>query len=288
MQLVLVPSKKEDINKYNTIDNFIIGLKEFSINYNFIMDIDQIIELSNQFSNKNFFVAINKNIMNDDLKILEEIMIKLNSINIKGILFYDLSILSIKKRLGLDIDLIWNQGHMVTNYNTCNYYYDKGVKFAYLSNEITLEEMIEIKKNSKIKTFSLLFGYPIMAHSKRKLLTNYSISSNKNISKDIHKIIDKVSGREFIIKEDNIGTSILFGNIANHVLSLDVMINNDFDYGVIDTNNINEEVLIEMINIIDRILLGEDLSLYKDKIINLIGDDSCFLFKKTIYKVKRK
>ena len=37
---------------------------------------------------------------------------------------------------------------MVTNYNTCNYYYDKGVNFAYISNEITLEEMIEIKKNN--------------------------------------------------------------------------------------------------------------------------------------------
>ena len=288
MQLVLVPSKKEDINIYSTIDNFIIGLKDFSVNYNFVMDIDQIIEFSNQFRNKNFFIAINKNIMNDDLNILEEIMIKLNSINVKGILFYDLSILSIKKRLNLDIDLIWNQGHMVTNYNTCNYYYDKGVKYAYLSNEITLEEMVEIKNNSKIKTFTLLFGYPIMAHSKRKLLTNYSISSNKDISKDTHKIVDKISNKEFIIKEDNIGTSILFGNIANHVLSLDVMINNDFDYGVIDTNNISEEVLIEMINILDRILLGEDLSLYKDRIIELIGDDSCFLFKKTIYKVKRK
>ena len=288
MQLVLVPSKKEDINIYKTIDNFIIGLKDFSVNYNFVMDIDQIIELSNQFRNKIFFIAINKNIMNDDLNILEEIMIKLNSINVKGILFYDLSILSIKKRLNLDIDLIWNQGHMVTNYNTCNYYYDKGVKYAYLSNEITLEEMLEIKKNSKIKTFTLLFGYPIMAHSKRKLLTNYSISSNKDISKDTHKIVDKISNKEFIIKEDNIGTSILFGNMANHVLSLDVMINNDFDYGVIDTNNISEEVLIEMINILDRILLGEDLSLYKDRIIELIGDDSCFLFKKTIYKVKRK
>ncbi|MDD3241766.1 MAG: U32 family peptidase [Bacilli bacterium] len=288
MQLVLVPSKKEDIDKYKTINNYIIGVKDFSVNYNFVMDINEIINLSSEYSNKNIFVVINKNIMNDDLQKLEQMMIDINNSNIKGILFYDMAVLSIKKRLNLKIDLVWNQGHMVTNYNTCNYYYDKGVNFAYISNEITLEEMIEIKKNSKIKLFTLLFGYPIMAHSKRKLLTNYSISSNKNILKDSHKIVDKISNKEFIIKEDNIGTSILFGDISNHVLAIDEMLKNDFDYGVIDSNYINSDTILEMINIIDRILLGEDLSSYKERIINLIGDNSSFLYKKTIYKVKRK
>ena len=36
---------------------------------------------------------------------------------------------------------------MVNNYKTCNYYHSKGVKYALLGKEITLEEIIEIIKN---------------------------------------------------------------------------------------------------------------------------------------------
>ena len=68
------------------------------------------------------FVAINKNIFNDDLKDLENNLIELSKLNIKGILFYDLSILSIVKRLDLKLDLVYNQGHLVTNYNIVEFY----------------------------------------------------------------------------------------------------------------------------------------------------------------------
>ena len=32
---------------------------------------------------------------------------------------------------------------MVTNYNTCNYYYDKGCEYGVVSSEITLDEINE-------------------------------------------------------------------------------------------------------------------------------------------------
>ena len=107
------------------------------------------------------------------LIVIENVLKELSVISIKGILFYDISILYLKQKLNIPIDLVWNQTHMVTNYNTCNYYYDKGVKFAYISGEITLEEIIEIQEKSKSSLMVEIVSHQIMSHSKRKLITNY-------------------------------------------------------------------------------------------------------------------
>ena len=47
------------------------------------------------YPNKKVFLSLDKNMFNEDLKLLEEILSKIDNYNIKGILFYDLSVLSI-------------------------------------------------------------------------------------------------------------------------------------------------------------------------------------------------
>ena len=37
---------------------------------------------------------------------------------------------NIVKENNIKIDLVWHQTHMVTNYNTCNFYYDNGVNYG--------------------------------------------------------------------------------------------------------------------------------------------------------------
>ena len=75
------------------------------------------------------------------------ILVQLDKMNITGVFFYDLAVLELKRELNLNIDLVWNQTHMVNNYKTCNYYYSKGVKYALLGKEITLDEILEIINN---------------------------------------------------------------------------------------------------------------------------------------------
>ena len=51
---------------------------------------------------------------NNDLKQLEDVLIKLSNFNIAGVLYYDISVLSIVKRLKLNIHLVWSQEHLTT------------------------------------------------------------------------------------------------------------------------------------------------------------------------------
>ena len=198
MKLLVGLNKKDILDYLDYTNSFIIGLKDFSINYQ-EYSVLEIKELLGKYPNIEIFVSINKNIFNSDLKELENQLRELNNLNIKGVLFYDLSILSIVKKNNLKLPLVWAAEHMTTNYNTCNYYYDKGCEYVYLSSEITVDEIREIKEKSNIKLISFFFGYPDVSFTKRKLLTNYFLYNNLDKENDWYTITGDEDNSYFII-----------------------------------------------------------------------------------------
>lgn len=289
MEYIVIPNNINDIDLYmdNGINTFIVGLTDYSINYPSI-DILEIEKLSKKC---NLFVAINKNIFNSELDDVLDKLKKIESMNILGVLYYDLGILNMVKENNLNIDLVWHQTHMVTNYNTCNYYYDNGVKYGFLANEITLDEMLEIKNNTKMKLMVEVFGYPVASHSRRLLLTNYFKSINKEKENRTYNLADRVGNLR--IKETKDGTTILNGYITNGTKPLFDLIKNGMDYLVLDMQEIDEKIGLEVVkeynyiaNNIDKISEKEKEEII-DKMNILIGNNTNFFYKKTIYKVKR-
>ena len=273
----------DDYLKYT--NSFIIGLKGFSINY-LEFSVNEIRELLNKYSNIELFVSINKNIFNNDLVSLEQKLLELSNLNIKGILFYDLSVLSLVKKLNLDIDLVWHQGHMVTNYNTCNYYYDKGCNYAYLATEITVDEIKEIKEKSKINLMGLLFGNPIVSFSRRKLLSNYEEFSNNKLEGS-YQVINSLNSSDYFVKENDYGTSIIYGNRLNGIKPMSDLMDT-LSYGVLDENFIEHDLFIKVLDVYYKFLNKEIKQEEARKMVyELTGSlDTIFFYKKTIYKVK--
>ncbi len=275
MKLVIIPEKLEDL-ELQKYDAYIVGLDKLSTNYCLELSSEEIKKLKDKYPDKECFVAINKNIFNDELEYLEKSLKSLDEIGVNGVLFYDLAVLYLKKKLHLKLDLVWNQTHLVTNYNTCNYYYQNGVKYAFLASEITLDEINEICSKAKTKTFALAFGYPIMSHTRRSLLTNYFKNEQIPFDGKMHTIKEK---EEYLIKEDETGTSILYGKILNGVK---LLTDSNIDYAVINLFNLEDkEKLISMVN---DVMNGLDR---EEQLTSLIGDYTGFLFKKTIFKVKK-
>lgn len=285
MNLTININSINNIDKYINlgINNFIIGLDGFNVNGNTELDINSIRNLLNKYKDINLFISMDKFIFNNELDVLKEKLIELSKTNIKAILFYDLSILNIVKNNKLNIDLVWNSTHMVTNYNTCNYYYEKGVKYAYISSELTIDEIIEIKNKSAIEPLVFILGYPNLSHTRRSLLTNFYISNNVK-NKDKEKVVTE-KDKSFIIKENYTGTSILGGTIVNGCKYLKELLDNNIKYLVLNDYKIESNVFIEVIEYINNYVSTRDEKLL-EKIENLIGDNTHFFNKKTIYKVK--
>ena len=187
MKLLVSVNKKELADYLKYTNSFLIGLKNYAINY-YEATLSDIKEILNNYPEIELFVSLNKNIFNEDLKDLKEKLQELATLKIAGILFYDLSILSLVKKLNLNIPLVVHQTHMITNYNICNYYFERGVKYAYLSAEITKSEMSLISKKSNILLMATFVGHLIISHSKRKLVSNYFVYIKKEKSKDLNTI----------------------------------------------------------------------------------------------------
>ena len=275
-----------EIRNIDYFDGMVIGLKDYSIGYKYIIDIDEIEDFVNKYKDYEVFVAINKNISNSELQDLEKILIKLNKINIKAVLFYDLAVLYLKQRLKLDIDLVWNQTHMVTNYNTCNYYYGEGCKYAYLSSEITLDEMLEIIDKSKISTIVKIFGYSTIAHSKRKLLTNYFKYLKKKKKKDMYQIEEKNLGTKYNVLETDNGTTIFEAKLLNGIEPL-FKLNGKADYLVMedDGSDIFKAALVVYKDAINKKISSDEAVLKINQIY--LNTTTGFFYKKTIYRVKK-
>lgn len=275
-KILIYPNSFEQIKEsIDLIDGFIVGINNLSVNTSLNIlkeEIDKYISFD-----KEVFVSLNKNMFNSDIDVLKETLIYLNNKNIKGILFYDLSVLNIIRKLNLNIPLVWSQEHLTNNYLTCNYYMDKGVEFVNLSGEITLDEIVEIRKNTKIKLIVPIFGYLPMFNSKRHIVNNYLDTFNLEKNSNIYYMTKE--NKNYPIVDDNLGTTAYSSQILNGYEELDILKNNNIDYVTLNSFNIENDKFIEVLKIFNG-NFGNINSL-------LPNLDKGFLYKETIYKVKR-
>lgn len=292
MNIIVKPSMN-NLDSYieNGINTFLLPLKDYSvesINYYSLDDIEKIIS---KYKDINIFVSINKNIFNSDIEPLKEILKKIDSLQIKGIFYYDLAILNLKKELDLKTDLVWNSTFMVTNYKTCNYYYKKSVKYALISKEITKDEIIDIIKNTKITPIVELISYPVVAFSKRTLVTNY-YTNYKLSKKDDINVIEPKSKQKYYLKENEFGTSFVLDKLMNGSKILKELNNTTLDYILLKEDMIEHSIFIECINNIKYYLENyktmddNDYKNWLHKQNKLLGRNTNFFYRKTIYKVK--
>ena len=283
---ILCEVATKDIKSYidKGINGFILSLEGLSVGSSVYFSYDEIKNITIDY-NTEVFVSMNKNFFNSDLIDLEDMLNKLNDINIKGVIFYDIAILKLKRDNNYSFDLVWGQEHMTTNYNTCNYYHDKGVKYVYLSKEITLDEVLEINEKSEITPFVYIFGLSNVAYTRRKLISNFEDNFNLEKTSKL-EINEKVSHENYKLLEEKSGTVFYLDKVLNCLSSIKTLYNNSFPYLVFGEFGIEHELFLDVIsdtvNYINSGLVSNDLDKYKD----IIGEETNFLFKKSIYKVK--
>lgn len=276
-KIIVIPKSIEEIEDlYKNVDGFIIGLKDMSVNMPGYFSFFEIKDILEKYNNKDIFISLNKNMHNKDLDYLKEVLIELEQYNIKGILYYDVSIVNLKQELNLHNNLVFHQEHSTTNYLTINYWNEMGADYAYLSNEITLNEILEIKKNTKSKLLVTVLGYIPIFVSERKLISNYIDYFNLNKSDNYY--IEKENNK-YRILENNDNTLVYSNYILNAIDEIKILKENNIDYLVFNSFDIDSSKFKYIIDSLNTIK-SENIK----KLLNNI--DKGFLYKETIYKVK--
>lgn len=287
MKLMIMPNSinmlKKNLGKYTSI---IIGIENLSINMPKYFSYQEFIEIYNfcKENNIEIFAALNKNMHNKDLEHLKEIMFKLEELDIKGIIYYDIALVNIKLEHNLKTPLVWGQEHLTTNPITSNFWNNFGSKYTLVSNEITKEEIIEMKKNSKSELIVTVFGYLPMFVSERHLVKNYLKTFNLSDNSSINYIEN--DGNIYPIIDNELGTIAFSAHILNGINEVLEFKKQGIDYILLNSFLIEDddfEMVLDLFNSVNE----DNVSEYSKKIESKFKCDNGFLNKETIYKVKK-
>ncbi len=227
--LIVVPNKKEELSSIlsKDIKGVILGIDKLSI-YDVNFTIEEAILLADS-TNKEVIIAINKMLHNTDLTLVKEVLEKIKDSKIKKVLFYDLGVYNIAKKINLDKELIISIEHQNASTLSNSFYYNKGVTSAHITSDLTHKEIINIKKNTKMQIYYTAYGYLPIFYSRRKLLTNYFNYIKKSKTDDTYYISN--NNLKYMIKEREYG-SIIYSPLVNLQNEIDKLV--DIDYLIID------------------------------------------------------
>lgn len=252
-------------------DGYILGIDKYSFLFGKTFNIDEIKKIKDDLKKKEIFVSFNRVIFNDELEDYKKKLEKVDNLGVKGIIVGDIATLT----YDIKTNIILDQTHLNNSFYAINHYYNNGVYGTVLTNDITLSEINDIKKNTKSVLFKQVFGYPHLSTSKRKLISNYKEYFNINDASSIYEISEKNSSNSYKIIEDSCGTHILGDKVLN-LLSFDI----DVDYKIVDgfmLGDVKKVLEIFMNNKKDK----------NDWINDTYNASYGFINKETIYRVKK-
>lgn len=264
--------------------SFLLPLENYSVSYEKTYSLEDIKKLKIKYSQVEFFVVMNKTVFNDEIEEIESILEELEGLSIQGIFFYDLAFLELQYKRKFQMSFVWNQTHMVTNSRTCDFYLQNGVDYAVIAGELSKEEILELVEKTKMKFFYTLVSKPIVAHSRRSLLTNYEKINGCKHNNQLN-IYEKVGDQNYLVTEEKAGTSFFSQMIPNHYSILE---NLKVDYVILNESYMDHTLFMRLLKP-TNLYLQESISI--DELLavvnKILGVDSIFLNNKTIYRVKK-
>ena len=263
MELLVEFCHKNHLND-SYIDGIILPLEHYSVESMVSFSMEEIKKIQKEFSCK-VFVKINRNLLNQDIEVMKDILIELDQCKIDGIFFYDLAILQLKKELGLSIPLVWNQTHMVNNYRSCEEYYQRGVEYA-------IQCMVEVVSR------------PSIAFSRRKLISHFYDDLGK-VGDQSLRVTERVSSLPIDLIESEDGTSFFSSILTNGTSIIQDLFEAGIPYIIMREFGIEEfdELVKDTKEYLSNCCQGNEYVMKYKK----LGDCTNFFFQKTIYKVKK-
>jgi putative protease len=183
-------------------DALIVGHERYALRVPGSFEIEDI-ERAKQIAtrlNRKLYVAMNALFHQDMLDEIDVYIKKLREIGVDAIQFGDPAVLMSLGQLNDDagsLRMHWNTETTLTNYHTVNFWARKGVHRAVLARELSLDDVLDIKRQTNIETQVLVHGMTCIVHSKRELVSNFARYQGKDVTEASFGL-----GRRLFVKED--------------------------------------------------------------------------------------
>ena len=192
------------------------GLRKASKNFS-LEDINEGVKFAHK-RDKKVYVTLNIIPHPKDLEGLEKYIIDLYNIDIDAVIVSDPGMFSIIKKTVPDLEIHISTQASVTNAGTINFWHNLGAKRVILARELSLKEIVDIRKcisdDMVLETF--VHGAMCISYSGRCLLSNYMTGRDANMGDCAHPcrykyylMEEKRPGEYFPVYEEEDGTFIM-------------------------------------------------------------------------------
>lgn len=193
----------------NNIDGLLFG-GPLSLNFNY--SLKEIKKISDYCFKKGLkrYLVIDAFIEENDLSILYDYFDFIRKLDLDGIYFNDLAIISVASAYDLNDKLIYDPETLLTNSLDINFFLRQDIGTV-LSRELNYQEVKKILLNNPYKCDMQIFGHLKLSYSKRHFMTNYfNYLDKKEIIDNKYDLTIKEENRQYNlpIVENEYGTCI--------------------------------------------------------------------------------
>ena len=252
---------------------------------------------------KKFYVSVNALFHNDRLDALDDYLKEMQRIGVDALLFGDPAVVVAVRELGITIPLHWSPETIATNWFQVNYWGERGSKRGVLARELSVDEVIEIKENTKHEIEVQVHGMTCMFQSKRSLLGNYFLYREQAMEIENRKenknmfLHDKERKNKYPIYEDQNGTHIFSPNDMCLIEELEELFEAGIDSLKVDGILQSYEYIVKVTSLYRQAIdayFDEGADAYEDLKEQLFEQieaiqpalrplDTGFIFKETVY-----
>lgn len=215
---------------------------------------------------------------------VEDLTNKLLEYKDLDVMYYitDLGMARALKNNGLIDKTIYDPITMITNSLDAKNYYDYGFDAISLSNEITIKDLNTIISKTNIRAFYQVFGYRLMLHSRRKLVSLYTEKIGKTVDMSNMRIVESTRNDSYPIVENELGTFIYRSYLISLLSEIKEL---GIEYAFFESFNLKMDNYISVLEIFNKYLNDEytlNQALEHLSILNLDIKDG-FAYQDSVY-----
>lgn len=279
MKLVSMPYDFDQAKVFieKEIDCLLLGQKDLSLRCAKYFSWNQIKKISEIKNKTKIFVLVNQFFFENDLKLLQDGLIKLASLKIDGVYFQDYAVAQIVKEQKLNIQLIYHSETLVTSYGQFDFFLKNNINHVVIARELFLSELkqIALNKPKKLKIEIQVHGFMFVMHSRWKMITNFENYTGLTKIKNQKQLWIREALRKIpnAIYEDKYGTHMFTGYELCLIKYLNQLRDLKIDYLRIDNAMQNKLWCDKITNIYSEAIKLSKENKLTDKKIKLINNE---------------
>ncbi|KMJ55627.1 protease [Bacillus sp. LL01] len=164
-------------------DAVYIGGREFGLRSNAdnfsIEEMREGVQFASKYGAK-VYVTTNIYAHNENMDGLEEYLRDLQDVGVTGIIVADPLIIETCKRVAPKVEVHLSTQQSLSNWLAVKYWKEEGLHRVVLAREVSLEEMLEMKKNVDIEIETFVHGAMCISYSGRCVLSNHMTARDSN------------------------------------------------------------------------------------------------------------